>query len=110
MRATGASGLPLDALVEPVGERPQQPLERRDVGPDPPGAVGDPGPGGAGERAQAGGLGDQLLGLGGELGEVGRERGVVVRLGERLAAGDADGDALGERPVDGDRSPDELPA
>ena len=83
------------------GERAQQPLERGDVGAHPAGAVGDPGPGGTGQRAQAGLGRHELLGLGGELVEVGLERGVVVRLGERLASGDADGDPLGQLPVDG---------
>ena len=46
-------------------------------------------------------VGDQLLGDRGELGEVGRERGVVVRLGERLVAGGPDGHPLGQGPVDG---------
>ena len=39
----------------------------------------------------------------GELGEVGLERVVVVRLAERLAAGDPDGDPLRQLPVDGSR-------
>ena len=85
---------------DPLAERPQQALERRQVGPDPARTVGDPGPGGAGGRAQPGLLGDQLLGLGGELLEVGAEGGVVVGLGQRLPAGDAYGDALGRVPPD----------
>ena len=52
-----------DAFAEPVGERAQQALERRDVGPDPAGPVDDPGPGRAGQRAQTGRVGRQLLGL-----------------------------------------------
>ena len=73
------------ALAELVDQGAEQALERGDVGPDPSGAVGDAGPGRAAERAQPGGLGHELFGLRGELGEVGVERVVVVGLGERLA-------------------------
>ena len=58
--ATRLATAPVDragAGVELVGERPEQPLERADVGVDPAGAVGDPGPGRTGQRAQPGGLG-----------------------------------------------------
>ena len=65
-----------------------------------PRPVGDPGPGRAGPRAQPGGVGHQLLGLRGQLVEVGAERVVVVRVGERVAAAGPDGDPLGEVPVD----------
>ena len=44
------------ALAELVGERTQQPLEAVDVGVHPAGAVGDAGPGRAGEAPQPGGL------------------------------------------------------
>ena len=41
-------------LLEPIGDRTQQALERGDVGLHPSGAVGDPRPGRAGERPQPG--------------------------------------------------------
>ena len=44
---------------------------------------------------------DELLGLSRQLVEVGLERVVVVRLGKRLSARDADRDALCQSPVDG---------
>ena len=95
-----------DALVELVDDRAQEALERGDVGADPAGAVGDPGPGRAGQATQPGGVGDQLLGLRGELGEVGLQRGVVVRVGEGLVPPcQPSGDPLGELPVDRGRSP-----
>jgi hypothetical protein len=90
-----------DLLAEALEDRAQETLERREVGPNPPRAVGHPRPGGAGERSQAGLDDDQLLGLGGQHVEVGLQRVVVVRLGEGLAARHADGDLLGEAPVDG---------
>ena len=78
---------------------PQQALERGDVGLDPAGAVGDPGPGRAGQRRAARWLADQLLGLRGQLGEVGRERVVVVRRRRRARVpATRIGHLLGERP------------
>ena len=66
----------------------------------PSGPVSDSGPGGTSQASQTGRVGDPLLGDRGELLEVGREGGVVVRLGEGLLAGGADGHALGQAPID----------
>ena len=54
---------------------------------------------------QPGVLGDERLGLGGDLAEVVAQRPGEVGGGERLATGDPAGDPLGQRPVErvGDR-------
>jgi hypothetical protein len=67
----------------------------------PAGAVGDAHAGGArgGNQPRLGG--DELLGLGRQLLEVGQEGITVVRVGERVAAADADADPFGELPGDG---------
>ena len=91
---------PADPTFEPVGHGPEQSLERRDVGADPAGSVGDPSAGGTRKRAQAGLERDQFLGLGGESLEVRVQRGVVIRGGERFVAADPNRHALGHVPVD----------
>ena len=62
-----------------VGDRPQQALERIDVGADPHGPIGDACAGVSAVGPQPGFDRNQLFGLGGEAFEVGLERGVVVR-------------------------------
>ena len=73
---------------------------------DPAGPVGDPGPGRARRRAQAGGLGHQLLGLGGELLEVPLEEVGPVGGGQAAAAPDPAGHPLGGVPAPRHRRPD----
>jgi hypothetical protein len=89
-----------EPLPEPLGEGAQEAAERRQVGPDPPGPVGDPDPRRPGEGTKPRLLGHQLLGLGGEGGEVGLERVVVVGLGQGLAPCDPNGDPLRHIPSD----------
>ena len=76
-RGEGVGG---DLLIQPIGDGPQQPLERRDVGAHPALAIGDPGPGVARQAPQPGGLRHLLLRDRGELVEVTSQRLVVVRL------------------------------
>ena len=78
-----------------------QPLEAGHVGVDPPGAVGDPGPGRARGRAEPGGRGHQLLGLGGQLLEVGLEEVGPVGGGQVAAAPDPSGHPFGGVPRHG---------
>jgi hypothetical protein len=96
-RGEGVRG---EVLLEAVRDGSQQALERRDVGADPSLAIGDARPSEPRRAAQAGGLGDLLLGTSSQFLEVGGQRGVVVRLGERFPARCSDRDLLGQRPVD----------
>ena len=72
------------ALADARGERREQAAHRRDVGRDPRRAVDDLRPGRA-RRPQAGVVGDERLGLGGDGVEVVAQRAGEVRGGERLA-------------------------
>ena len=92
----------VDVLVHAVGQRAQQALEGRHVGPDPRPPVDDAGAC-RGGRPQADGLGHELFGLLGGLGEVAADRTdrrrAKIRLGAAL--GHPEGDPLGQIPVDG---------
>ena len=74
--------------------------EAPDVGVDPLLAVEDESLRGVRGEFEAGELGDELLGPGGDGGEVALERGGEVRLLEWVVAGDAPGQPLGQPPVD----------
>lgn len=74
--------------------------EAADVGFDPALAIEDEGLCGVGRDLEAGELADQLLGPGGDDGEVALERCRQVRLLEWVVAGDAPGQPFGQPPVD----------
>ena len=88
------------AIVHPLEERPQEALERRDVGPDPIGAVDHPSAGRAGEGAQAGLGGDEILRFDCEFREIRNERLGVVAVREGFVAGETERHPLREAPVD----------
>ena len=77
---------------------PDEALEAGHVGMDPSRPVGDPGPGRARRRAQAGRRRHQLLGLGGELLEIGLEQVGPVRGGEATPVPHPAGHPLGGFP------------
>ena len=85
------------ALGEPVAERLEQAAHRRDVGRTQPARSTTSATAGAG-AAQPGVARRPRPRPDGDRGEVGVQRRGEVRVGERLAAGDAAGDPLGQTP------------
>jgi hypothetical protein len=73
-------------LLEPIGDRTKQSLERGDVRLHPSGAIGDPRSRRTRIRPEPGALRDKVFGLRGELGEVRLQRRVVIRVGEGIVA------------------------
>ncbi len=91
---------PRHSFTDTSGERFEQPTHRPDVGRDPGGAVDDLRPRRTG-CTKPGVVGDELLGDGGDRGEVGAQRLREVGGRQRIPPRHAAGDPLGEPPVEG---------
>ena len=87
-------------LGHPCDERAQQALQGGQVGPDPVGPTDDTGPGVTGQRPEARGGGDQVLGARRVAVKLGGQTVEVVGTTERSPVGYPDGDPLGQIPVD----------
>ena len=92
--------LVIGVVGHPREERAEQPLQGGQVGPDPVGPAHDTRTGVTGERTEAGGGLDQVLGTGRVVVELGRQAFQVVGAAERRPISHPDGDTLGQAPVD----------